>query len=116
AAGPARPRDAQDHASAAGRGSGLGRIDAGKPPARRTVLRRCDPVSARGQAPAHEAGGGAVRTVLLIRHGAVVGDADRRFIGVTDWPMSEAGEAQIRNLAERLRARFAIRAIYCSDL
>ena len=57
-----------------------------------------------------------MRTVLLIRHGAVVGDADRRFIGATDWPMSEAGEAQIRNLAERLRARFAIRAIYCSDL
>ncbi len=57
-----------------------------------------------------------MRTVLLIRHGAVVGDADRRFIGVTDWPMSEAGEAQIRNLAERLRARFAIRAIYSSDL
>ena len=57
-----------------------------------------------------------MRTVLLIRHGAVVGDADRRFIGATDWPMSEAGEAQIRNLAERLRTRFAIQAIYCSDL
>ncbi len=57
-----------------------------------------------------------MRAVLLIRHGAVVGDADRRFIGSTDWSMSDAGEAQIRNLAARLRARFAIGAIYCSNL
>ena len=57
-----------------------------------------------------------MRTVLLIRHGAVVGDADRRFIGATDWPMSERGEAQICALAERLNARFPIAAIYCSDL
>lgn len=57
-----------------------------------------------------------MRAVLLIRHGRVVGDADRRFLGRTDWPMSEEGEAQIRALAERLRARFAIEAIYCSDL
>ena len=57
-----------------------------------------------------------MRTVLLIRHGAVVGDADRRFIGATDWPMSEAGEAQIRRLAERLGERFPIASITCSDL
>jgi probable phosphoglycerate mutase len=57
-----------------------------------------------------------VRTVLLIRHGAVAGDADRRFIGATDWSMGEAGEAQVRRLAERLSARFPIRSIYCSDL
>jgi alpha-ribazole phosphatase len=57
-----------------------------------------------------------MRTVLLIRHGAVVGDADRRFLGATDWPMSEKGEAQIHDLAERLKARFAIATIYCSDL
>ena len=53
---------------------------------------------------------------LLIRHGAVVGDAHRRYIGSTDWPMSDEGEAQIRGLAERFRARFPIAAIYCSDL
>jgi probable phosphoglycerate mutase len=57
-----------------------------------------------------------VRTVLLIRHGAVVGDADRRFIGATDWPMSEGGEAQVRRLANWLGARFPIASIYCSDL
>jgi probable phosphoglycerate mutase len=57
-----------------------------------------------------------MRAVLLIRHGAVVGDADRRFIGATDWPMSERGEAQIRALTVRLRAHFPIGAIYCSDL
>ena len=57
-----------------------------------------------------------MRAVLLIRHGQVVGDADRRFLGRTDWPMSEAGEAQIRALAERLATRFAIGAVYCSDL
>jgi len=57
-----------------------------------------------------------LRTVLLIRHGAVVGDADRRFIGANDWPMSESGEAQICGLAGRLHARFPIAAIYCSDL
>jgi probable phosphoglycerate mutase len=57
-----------------------------------------------------------MRAALLIRHGAVVGDADRRFIGATDCPMSDEGEAQIRDLAERLSARFPITAIYCSDL
>ena len=40
-----------------------------------------------------------MRTVLLIRHGAVGGDAAARFLGATDLPMSEAGEAQIRELA-----------------
>jgi probable phosphoglycerate mutase len=54
--------------------------------------------------------------VLLIRHGAVVGDAQRRYIGSTDWPMSDRGEADIRVLAERLSARYSIAAIYCSDL
>ena len=31
-----------------------------------------------------------MRALLLIRHGAMVGDADRRFLGATDSPMSEA--------------------------
>ncbi len=57
-----------------------------------------------------------MRAVLLIRHGAVVGDAGRRYIGATDWPMDERGEAQIDELSERLNARFRISRIYCSDL
>ena len=57
-----------------------------------------------------------MRTVLLIRHGAEVGDAERRFIGATDWPMSDAGEGQIRRLAGWLGERFPIASIVCSDL
>ena len=57
-----------------------------------------------------------MRTLLLIRHGTVVGDAERRFLGATDAPMSEAGEAAVRGLAERVRARYALQAVYCSDL
>ena len=57
-----------------------------------------------------------MRALLLIRHGAMVGDADRRFLGATDWPMSEAGESAVRALAERLRVRYALQAVYCSDL
>jgi probable phosphoglycerate mutase len=54
--------------------------------------------------------------MLLIRHGALAGDAERRYVGATDLPMSEAGEAQIRDLAARLAARMPIDAVYCSDL
>ena len=57
-----------------------------------------------------------MRTVLLIRHGAVEGDAEGRFVGAADLPMSPAGEAQIRELAARLRLRVGPDAIYCSDL
>lgn len=57
-----------------------------------------------------------MRTVLLIRHGALADDAARRFIGQTDLPMSEAGEAQIRALAAELAGRVKLDAIYCSDL
>jgi probable phosphoglycerate mutase len=57
-----------------------------------------------------------MRALLLIRHGALVGDAERRFVGATDLPMSVAGEAQIRDLAARLVARAPFDAVYCSDL
>jgi len=56
-----------------------------------------------------------MRTVLLIRHGEIAGDAGHRFIGQVDLPMSEDGEAEIRVLAHRLD-RMALNAIYCSDL
>ena len=55
-------------------------------------------------------------TVLLIRHGLVAQDAEERFLGSADAPMSAAGEAQIHELAARLRPRVAPDAIYCSDL
>ena len=57
-----------------------------------------------------------MRTVLLIRHGAVAGDAAHRFIGHTDLPMSADGETQIRELSRRLKDRMPPDAIYCSDL
>jgi probable phosphoglycerate mutase len=57
-----------------------------------------------------------MRALLLIRHGALVGDAERRFVGATDLPMSEAGKAQVRDLAARLAARAPFDAVYCSDL
>jgi broad specificity phosphatase PhoE len=57
-----------------------------------------------------------MRTVLLIRHGAVEGDAEGRFLGAADAAMCAAGEAQIRELAARLRPRVTPDAIYCSDL
>ena len=56
-----------------------------------------------------------MRAVLLIRHGKIAGDAAHRFIGQTDLPMSEEGEAEIRLLARRLE-RIPLDAIYCSDL
>jgi len=54
-------------------------------------------------------------TVLLIRHGALVGDAASRFIGRTDLPMAEAGAERIRRLAAALACR-PMEAIYCSEL
>jgi alpha-ribazole phosphatase len=57
-----------------------------------------------------------MRTVLLIRHGEIAGDAAHRFIGQTGLPMSAHGEAQIRELARRLAGRWTPDVIYCSDL
>jgi broad specificity phosphatase PhoE len=57
-----------------------------------------------------------MRTVLLIRHGMVSEEDEARFLGAADAPMCAAGEAQIRELAARLRPRVTPDAIYCSDL
>ena len=57
-----------------------------------------------------------MRTVLLIRHGVVSEEAEERFLGAADAPMGAAGEAQISELAARLRARVTPDTIYCSDL
>ncbi len=53
--------------------------------------------------------------LYLIRHGRVLGAERRRFIGHLDVPLSPAGEAEIRALAERL-ASARLAAIYSSDL
>lgn len=57
---------------------------------------------------------GATR-VYLVRHGAVVGAARRRFLGQVDVPLSPLGEAQCAALAARLRGA-GLAAVYTSDL
>lgn len=57
-----------------------------------------------------------MRTALLIRHGVLADDGEERAVGAADLPMSVVGEAQVRELAARLRARGTPDAIYCSDL
>lgn len=55
------------------------------------------------------------RTLYLVRHGALAGDAGLRFVGVTDLPLGAEGEAQALRLGERL-AGAEIGAAFCSDL
>lgn len=56
-----------------------------------------------------------MKTLWLIRHGRVVGDAHRRFLGRTDLPMSGQGEAEIAAVAARLAAE-PLDLILASDL
>jgi len=53
--------------------------------------------------------------LYLIRHGRVLEAERRRFIGHLDVPLSPAGEAEIRALAQRL-ASARLAAVYSSDL
>ncbi len=55
------------------------------------------------------------RTLYLVRHGALAGDAALRFVGATDLPLGAEGEAQALRLAELL-AGVEIGAAFCSDL
>jgi len=57
-----------------------------------------------------------MRTALLIRHGLVSEADEDRYSTAADAPMGAAGEAQIGELAARLRQRFPLDAIHCSDL
>lgn len=55
--------------------------------------------------------------LLLVRHGETVWNQENRWQGQADVPLSEAGRAQARRLAERLRTEGRlVRAIYASDL
>ncbi|WP_165498250.1 histidine phosphatase family protein [Siculibacillus lacustris] len=56
------------------------------------------------------------RSVLLIRHGLIVEDGAPQFLGRTDLPMTEEGEAQVREIATVLADYPPLDAIFCSDL
>lgn len=56
-----------------------------------------------------------MRVLWLIRHGRTVGDADRRYLGRTDLPMSRDGEAEIERV-RRFLAAHPLDRILCSDL
>ncbi|NLH81389.1 MAG: histidine phosphatase family protein [Phyllobacteriaceae bacterium] len=56
-----------------------------------------------------------MRVLWLIRHGRTVGDADRRYVGRTDLPMSRDGEAEIAAVRRILAGR-PLDRILCSDL
>ncbi|MCF7935490.1 MAG: histidine phosphatase family protein [Synergistales bacterium] len=55
------------------------------------------------------------KTVLLVRHGETVWNAERRYQGRTDVPLSPTGEEQARRLGARL-AQWHPQAIYSSAL
>ena len=54
--------------------------------------------------------------LLLVRHGESTGNAAQRFEGLVDGPLTEVGRAQARALAQRLKSRYDVRAIYASPL
>lgn len=57
----------------------------------------------------------ALKRILLIRHGQTEWNAEGRWQGTLDVPLSETGREQARALGRYLRGR-PIRAIYSSDL
>jgi len=53
--------------------------------------------------------------LLLVRHGETVWNANQRYQGQRDVPLSPEGRRQARQLRERLR-RETVHAVYASDL
>src|SRR3989442_13102847 len=53
--------------------------------------------------------------IYLIRHGESTWNAQRRWQGVADTPLSDAGRAEATLLADALHA-VPLRAVYCSPL
>ena len=53
--------------------------------------------------------------LYLVRHGQTIANAERRFQGHKDFPLSEIGEEQARRVANRL-ANITLDCIYSSDL
>jgi len=58
---------------------------------------------------------GQTTTVFLVRHAESTWNAENRWQGQADPPLSESGRAQARLVAQRLRAE-PISALYASDL
>ncbi len=56
-----------------------------------------------------------MRNLYLVRHGAVIADNRRRFLGQMDVPLNQEGFGQAEALQDRLKAAIFNR-IYCSDL
>jgi probable phosphoglycerate mutase len=54
-------------------------------------------------------------TLLLVRHAEAEGNAEGRFIGQADVPLTDAGRAQVARLTERL-VRLPITRVISSDL
>ncbi len=55
------------------------------------------------------------KKIIIVRHGETQDNVDRRFQGWIDTPLNEAGLAQARIVAKRLREE-VVAAIYTSDL
>ena len=58
------------------------------------------------------------RGIWLLRHGALAPDPQRRLVGARDLPLSDAGRAQVRELARDFLPEILpdLRAVVCSDL
>lgn len=55
-------------------------------------------------------------TLVLVRHGQTVHNAEGRITGWTDSPLSEAGLAQAASVARHVAARYALDRVYSSPL
>ncbi len=55
-------------------------------------------------------------TLLLIRHGESVANADRVFVGHTDVDLSPQGELQAQKTAEFIKENYKVDKVYASDL
>src|SRR5579884_4373995 len=64
---------------------------------------------------AHSSKGSSTRRLWLVRHGLTEWNAQQRFCGHRDIPLSQQGRGQAHWLAERLQEEM-ISAIYTSDL
>ena len=58
---------------------------------------------------------GALRRVILVRHGETAGRSSIRYYGATDVPLSDEGRAQVRAARERIRGE-TFDAVWASTL
>lgn len=55
------------------------------------------------------------RKIYLIRHGRIQTDNKKRYIGITDIPLSDKGKAEAELIKEKMQ-HIHLEKIYCSDL